>query len=334
MIQRLSHFMHTTLIVVLAASLLLGSLATYVIYYYSAPGPLAAPVTVIFKRGTGFQGIIEELTNQQVIDTPLLFEAIVIAMGDAHKFKAGEYEFSASISPRLVIDMISEGKVVVHKITIPEGLRSRDVVNMLKSESALEGDVVEQIDDGTLLPETYHFVYGDSRQEIIDRMKAGMHSVVEELWAKRKADLPFDTPQQAVILASIVEKETGLASERGRVAAVFINRLKKGMKLQSDPTVAYGIAVQKDDVPKRSLTTSDLRKPTPYNTYTITGLPPGPIANPGRAAIEAVLNPPETNEFYFVATGTGGHNFSATMKGHEHNVVEYRKVKKAAKKAK
>ncbi len=298
--------------------------AAYAAYYYEASGPLSEPKNVLFKRGMGFQAIVDKMADEGVIQHPLLFKVIAAASGDARKFKAGEYEFSATITPKLVMDMIAEGRVVVHKVTVPEGYNLREVIALLDKEPLLEGDVPPGVSEGGILPETYHFTYGDSRAEVISRMQSGMRQTLSELWEKRKEGLPISTPEQALTLASIVEKETGVPEERGRVAAVFINRLRMGMPLQSDPTVVYGIEKQTGKPMERSLVLSDLRAPTDYNTYVIPGLPPGPIANPGRASLEAVLNPPETKELYFVATGTGGHHFAETLKQHNANVAAYR----------
>jgi UPF0755 protein len=307
----------------LASAMLAGGGVGFVLYDYNAPGPLLEPKNVLFKRGMGFEAIVDRMAEEGIIRYPLLFKVVAVLSGDARKFKAGEYAFTATITPKLVMDMIAEGRVVVHKITVPEGFTVREVLALLQKEELLEGDVTGEIPEGSLLPQTYHFTYGDSRTMLIERMRSGMRQSLEELWPTRKEGLPLKTPQEALILASIVEKETGLDNERGRVAAVFVNRLKKGMKLQSDPTVVYGIERESGPM-NRALRLSDLRKPTPYNTYVIDGLPPAPIANPGRAAIEAVLNPPVTNELYFVATGNGGHNFSATLSGHNANVAVYR----------
>jgi len=217
------------------------------------------------------------------------------------------------------MDMIAHGRVIIHKITVAEGLTVQQIVQLLNNEKSLDGDVTGAIAEGSLLPETYHFTYGDKRRDLIKRMQTDMSAQLAALWKSRKEGLPFTTPEQALVLASIVEKETGVDGERGRVASVFINRLRKGMKLQSDPTVAYGLHKSGE-----GLTLDDLRTPTPYNTYVIDGLPPTPIANPGHAAILAVLNPPDTNDLYFVATGNGGHNFAATLDAHNANVRAYR----------
>jgi len=313
--------MRKLLVLALLAVVMVG-LFTFSIYYIDNPGPLPQTKTVIFKHGEGFQGMVDELADQQVIRYPLMFKAVATALGYARKFKAGEYIFNTAISPAQVMDMIAHGRVVIHKITIPEGLTVHEITALLMAEPALNGEVSPTIEEGSLLPETYHFSLGDKREELITRMQSGMSTALAELWEKRKPGLPFTTPLQAVTLASIVEKETGVKEERGRVASVFINRLRLGMKLQTDPTVVYGI--EKNGPLGRALTLNDLQTPTPYNTYVIDGLPPGPIANPGRASLEATLNPPDTNDLYFVATGSGGHNFAATLEAHNRNVQAYR----------
>lgn len=328
--MRLSNFQYGCIAVVS----LFFCIGIYSYDYYASPGPLAQRTSVLFKKGTGFRQIVDQMYDAGVIRHPLLFKAIAVISGDARKFKAGEYNFSAAISPRLIMEIIAEGRVVVHKITIAEGLSVRQVIALLGSQELLEGVIVNRIDEGSLLPQTYHYVYGDQRQDIISRMQAGMRSTLAQLWEKRAPGLPFATPEEALTLASIVEKETSVPAERGRVAAVYINRLRKGMKLQADPTVIYGIEQQNDGAPLgHALTGTELRSDTPYNTYLRAGLPPTPIANPGRQAIEAVLNPPDTKDFYFVATGTGGHNFSPSYEGHSKNVKAYRTIINKQKKA-
>lgn len=307
-----------------ALLVIIGIFGGYFTYYFSAPGPLAESKSVLFKKGTGFFEIVDQMADAGVIRHRLVFATIAVLSGDARKFKAGEYRFSAAISPRLVMEMIAEGRVVVHKITVPEGFTVRQTIKLLAEQELLEGVVALKVPEGSLLPQTYHYVYGDQRQELINRMQAGMQETVNELWPKRAKDLPFITLREALTLASIVERETSLEHEYGRVAAVYINRLRKGMKLQADPTVIYGLEQEKGEPLGRLLLLSDLKIDTPYNTYTREGLPPGPIANPGRGAIEAVLNPPDTNELYFVATGNGGHNFAKTYAEHLKNVARYR----------
>jgi UPF0755 protein len=325
-------FFTAMLVVMVVAGAGLLALGIYAWDYYEGAGPKAEASTILFKRGEKFEAIVDQLAENGIITHPKLFEGIAVAVGAARHFKAGEYNFPAAATPRTVMGILASGKVVVHKITIAEGLRTAEILQILANEPALDGPLPIDIKEGSLLPETYHYIYGDSRAELIGRMRADMKQALDSLWATRRQDLPFTTPEQALILASIVEKETGLPDERGRVAAVFINRLKKGMKLQSDPTTAYGLEQEKAAPLGRALTLDDLKTNTPYNTYVISGLPPTPIDNPGRAAIAAVLNPPDTKDIYFVATGNGGHSFSETLASHNKNVVEYRKVVKEKKK--
>ena len=330
--MNLKRLRHTLFVIFAISAIALTDFAAYSYYYYNAPGPLAERTTLLFRKGMGFRDIVDDMAEKGVIRNAWLFKILAVALGDARKFNAGEYNFSAAISPRLVMDMIAEGRVVVHKITVPEGLRVDQVVAILDNEPLLEGKVADGIREGTLLPQTYHYTYGDLRQDIINRMQTGMTTTLDEVWATRKPGLPFDTKEQAVALASIVEKETDIDSERGLVASVYINRLRKGMRLQSDPTTIYAIFRDKGPL-GRALLTSDLAYDSPYNTYKYAGLPPGPIASPGRKSLEAVVNPPETSNLYFVATGNGGHNFSPTLSGHNSNVKEYRKQQKKQKPA-
>jgi UPF0755 protein len=238
--------------------------------------------------------------------------------------KAGEYEFTPGQSTFQVIDQIAAGKVFLRKLTIPEGYNSAEVVRMINEEPVLTGAVLTPVPDGSLLPETYTFSRGDDRSKLLLRIQSAMTRVMDKMWAARPADFALKTPQEWVTLASIVEKETGQADERPRVAAVFLNRLRLGMKLQSDPTVIYALTMGQRDL-GRLLTTHDLTTTdSPYNTYRYTGLPPGPIANPGVASLQAVLSPAMTDDLYFVADGTGGHAFAATLDAHNSNVARWR----------
>ncbi len=301
-----------------------GGLYLHTERYFQSPGPLTQETSVHIEPGTGFKAIVMQLSETGVIDQPYLFMGKLMLDGNQRHFKAGEYLFDAGISPHDVAEKLVDGDVVVYSVTIAEGLRSSEILDILNAEPALTGDLPNVVPDGTLLPETYHFVRGDSRMSVLTRMQQHMTRTLEELWEQRRDGLPLSTPDDAVILASIVEKETGQAEERPRVAAVFINRLVTGMKLQSDPTVIYGIIDQTGEPPKRLLI-KHLKAPNPYNTYYIQGLPPGPIANPGRASLEAVLQAPVTDEFYFVADGTGGHRFAKTLREHNNNVRLWRK---------
>jgi UPF0755 protein len=291
---------------------------------YTAPSLVAQEATVVIPRGIGFSKSIDLLAENGILSSPLLIKMIAYTDGDAHKIKAGEYLFTTSISAKEVLQMLVQGKVITHKITVAEGLNVREIVELLQAEPALEGGIPTNIEEGSLLPETYYFTFGDTRASVIVRMQEKMRIVAADLWERRGQNLPFTNLQQALTLASIVEKETGLADERPRVAAVFINRLRIGMKLQSDPTTAYGIEQITGKKLEQPLTLADLRTPTAYNTYTIEGLPPTPICNFGQAALEAVLHPLDNNELYFVATGIGGHNFATNLAEHDKNVKIYR----------
>ncbi len=293
---------------------------------FRAPGPLAEPVNVVIPRGAGLESIARRLAEAGVIADTTLFAVGAQAIGKARGLKAGEYRFPAAVSAQDALGIIERGETVVRQITLAEGLTSVQVAEMLEAADGLEGAVGEVPPEGSLLPETYHYSFGDERAAVVRRMRTSMAEAVARLWEQRAEGLPFETPAQAVTLASIVERETGLPEERGLVAGVFVNRLKRGMRLQSDPTVAYGIAG--GDGLDRPLTRSDLREETPYNTYVIAGLPPGPICNPGLASLQAVLNPTETDYLYFVADGTGGHAFAKTLAEHNRNVVKWRRLQR------
>jgi UPF0755 protein len=251
----------------------------------------------------------------------------VSAYRQSRRLKAGEYAFAPGMSMREVMDLLVSGKAIMHTITLPEGLTSKQIVDRLRADEMLTGDIEAIPPEGSLLPETYAFTRGASRQQILDQMAAAHKRALDEVWANRRSGLPIDTPEELVTLASIVEKETGKADERPRVAAVFVNRLEAGMRLQSDPTVIYGIAAGEGTL-GRAIRRSDLDAENPYNTYRIDGLPPGPIANPGRAALEAVATPSSTEELYFVADGTGGHVFARTLDEHNRNVARWRQIER------
>jgi len=281
----------------------------------------------VLPRGSGLMGTARLLEGAGVVADARLF-ALGARLLDAHRsLKAGEYRVPAAASMRQVLALLVEGRSVVRRITFPEGLTSVEMLALLEAAEAMEGEVGEVPAEGTLAPETYHYSWGDSRRGILERMRAAMRRDVEELWAARHPGLPLANPAEAVVLASIVERETAIAEERPRVAAVFLNRLRRGMRLQSDPTVAYALTGGKSAL-ARPLTFTDLEVDDPYNTYVRAGLPPGPIANPGRAALAAVLQPIESRELYFVADGTGGHAFAETYEEHQRNVRRWRQVQR------
>ena len=298
---------------------------------FTRPGPLQHDTILIVPPSTGINIIAKELASRGIISKAFIFRVGVKFFSEQEVMKAGQYLFTAHLSSRDVVKLLQTGKTVVHRITFAEGLTSTEIAAQLALTEGLTGDLSLPIAEGSLLPETYHFSYADPRSGLIKRMRKGLSKLMMGLWPYRDANLPFKSQREALILASIVEKETGKPSERAHIAGVFINRLRKKMRLQSDPTVVYGITKGQGTL-GRSLRRSELRQKTAYNTYTNYGLPPTPIANAGRKSIEAVLHPMKTNDFYFVADGTGGHLFSRTLKQHNRNVSNWRKIEKLRQK--
>jgi UPF0755 protein len=303
--------------------------------HFDQPGPLAHATVAVIPKGEGVYEIASRLEREGVVSDRRLFMAQYLVERlysnvleeRPIQLKAGEYEIRKQASLRQVLETLNEGKAVLYKITIPEGLTSAQVVERLKTEPNLEGELTEIPAEGTLLPDTYKFSRGMARQELVDRMRSEHQRFVAAMWEKRQRGLPLQTPEQAVVLASIVEKETGRADERDRVAAVFVNRLKAKMRLQSDPTIVYGLVTGQGSL-GRPITRADIDNRNLYNTYQIDGLPPTPICNPGRSAIESTLNPAKTQDLYFVADGTGGHTFSASLKEHNSAVQVWRKAER------
>lgn len=296
---------------------------------FEAPGPLAEDKLVTIPRGLGIRDIADLLQREGVIDQPYVFMGGVIVLKARGELKYGEYQFSKQASVAEVVDTITEGKVIQHALTVAEGLTSEQIVARLLENDVLTGQIREIPREGTLLPETYKFTRGMTREQIIQRMQQAHRRVLQEVWERRMPDLPIKTPEQLVTLASIVERETGRSEERTRVAAVFVNRLKGRMRLQSDPTIIYGLTGGKGSL-GRPILRSEIEQPTPYNTYVVDGLPPGPIANPGRASLEAAANPARTKELYFVADGSGGHVFSDNYAEHQKNVARLRSIEHGA----
>jgi peptidoglycan lytic transglycosylase G len=293
-----------------------------------APGPLQEDKVVNIPSRAGMTDIADILQREGVIDNNRwAFIGSVFALKARSDLKPGEYLFQKNASLRDVIGTIVEGKVVQHAVTIPEGLTSEQIVARLSENDIFSGSVRELPREGTLLPETYKFPRGTPREQVISRMQQAQKRVIAEIWDRRTPDLPIKTPEQLVTLASIVEKETGKADERSRVAAVFVNRLRQKIKLQSDPTIIYGLVGGKGTL-GRPIRRSEILQPSPYNTYVIEGLPPGPIANPGRASLEATANPARTRDLFFVADGTGGHAFSDTYDQHQKNVAKLRTLER------
>jgi UPF0755 protein len=291
-----------------------------------ARGPSVKETVVVLPRGAGLDEITARLNAAGVIDRPWLFRLAVRLQGQDRALKAGEYAFPAGTTPASVINMLARGETVARRLTVAEGLTVAEVFRLLAENEALTGELPEPPPEGSLLPETYFYALGDDRAELVRRMQRGMRRLLDELWPARAEGLPLADREEAVILASIVDKETGVAEERGAVAAVFHNRLRRGMRLQSDPTVIYGLTGGNGPL-NRELTRADWMHESPYNTYLIDGLPPGPIGNPGRAALEAVLNPDDVDYLYFVADGSGGHAFGRTLDEHNRNVANWRRIK-------
>jgi peptidoglycan lytic transglycosylase G len=313
--------------------ILIVMIATGGVYFYGkqkieAPGPLQEDKVVNIPSRAGVTDIAEILQREGVIDSNRwAFIGAVFALKARSDLKPGEYLFPRSASLRDIIGTIVEGKVVQHAVTIPEGLTSEQIVARLSENDIFSGSVREIPREGTLLPETYKFPRGTPREQVIARMQQAQKRVLAEIWERRNSDIPIKTPEQLVTLASIIEKETGRADERSRVAAVFVNRLRQKIKLQSDPTIIYGLVGGKGTL-GRPIKRSEIQQPSPYNTYVVDGLPPGPIANPGRASLEAAANPARTRDLFFVADGTGGHAFSDSYDQHQKNVAKLRAMEK------
>jgi UPF0755 protein len=313
--------------------LLIGMLGAGGVFFYGkqkieAPGPLQDEKIVNIPARAGMNDIAEILQREGVIDdNRWAFIGSVFALKARADLKPGEYAFQKQASLREVIGTIVEGKVVQHPVTIPEGLTSEQIIERLSENEIFSGTVREIPREGTLLPETYKFPRGTSREQVIQRLQQAQKRVLAEIWERRASDVPVKTSDQLVTLASIIEKETGKADERSRVAAVFANRLKQKMKLQSDPTIIYGLVGGKGTL-GRPIKRSEIMQASPYNTYVIEGLPPGPIANPGRASLEAAANPARTRDLFFVADGNGGHSFTETYEQHQKNVARLRTMEK------
>jgi UPF0755 protein len=289
----------------------------------ASPGPLAAARTLVIPAHTGVSGIADLLAAQGIVRNALTFEAMARLSGRGGALKPGEYEFPSGAAARDALDIIAGGHTVKHRLTIPEGLTSADVVALVRNAAVLEGDTGTPPPEGSLLPDTYTYSHGDSREALIGRMHHAMAHLLAELWNKRRPEPALSDPQQAVILASIVDKETARSEERAHIAGVYLNRLRLGMRLQADPTVLFALGADGRIPVDRPLTHGDLSVNSPYNTYVAKGLPPGPIANPGKASLIAVMQPERTDDLYFVADGTGGHVFAKTLADQNRNIAEY-----------
>ncbi|MGH7012604.1 MAG: endolytic transglycosylase MltG [Stellaceae bacterium] len=291
---------------------------------YLAAGPLAQRKTLVVPKGSSLDQIAEVLAQAGIIARPWAFEAAAHVTGTANRLKAGEYEFAAAISPQAVIELLLSGRVVRHKLTVAEGLTSAEIVALVDAAPTLDGAITIPPPEGSVLPQTYFYIYGEQRNVLIGRMTHAMDDMVAKIWAARAADLPLANAQQMVTLASIIERETARPDERARVAGVYIDRLRIAMPLQADPTVIFGLTDGGRQPLGRPLDHDDVLVDTPYNTYKFKGLPPTPICNPGEAALYAAVHPDLRGELYFVADGDGGHRFAKTLAEQDKNIAELR----------
>jgi len=307
--------------------LIIALIAAWSVFYAPGPASRGGDSTVVsLPSGAGVNAIAATLKSAGVIRSTDMFKAAATLTGADRKLRAGEYEVPSGASLRSVIVLLVEGRVVRHYVTLPEGWSSAQAVDILNRQSILTGTIEATPEEGTLWPDTYEVSRGETRASVLARMNVARDNNLARLWAARSPNTVARTPDEAMILASIVEKETGVAAERPRVAAVFSNRLRRGMRLESDPTIVYGITQGRPL--GRGIRRSELDRQTPWNTYQIDGLPPTPIANPGADALAAVLNPPASDDLFFVADGSGGHAFARTYDEHLANVARWREIER------
>ncbi len=337
----------TRALVALFVLALIGAAAAGAAYFWfkdqiSAPGPMAGAddQIVLIERGSGVITVGQQLEAKGLITDARLFRLAARLEGEDTVIKAGEYLIPSDASMVEILELLEEGKVILYPVQVIEGSTISQAMRVIESAPFLTGDMPEMPEEGAFLPDTYHFMRNTTREDVVTRLKAAQDTLMEEIWPARQADLPIKTPEEAVILASIVEKETGGIKDDDIVASVFINRLNLGMRLETDPTVIYGVSkgerltrtINGRQV-QRGLYRSELDRETPYNTYIIYGLPPTPICNPSEAALRAVLQPAESDYLFFVADGAGGHAFSKTYPEHQKRVAEWRRIEAARRDA-
>ena len=293
-----------------------------------AQGPLEQTKNVLIPRGAGPATMARVLEEEGAISHPRLFRLALMVDPTPKPIKAGEYELPPHISMAKLVELLQSGKVVQRRLTVPEGMTTAEILDLVRKNDALSGEITVDAKEGDLLPETYFYSRNDTRDSVLLRMKEAMEKTLDEAWRKRSPGLPYTSKRDALIMASIVEKETSVAAERTRVAAVYVNRLRIRMKLESDPTTIYGVTEGKG-MQGRELTRADLQSRSPYNTYVVTGLPPGPICNPGRASILAAVAPaPRERALFFVADGQGGHTFATNIYEHNRNVARWKEIER------
>lgn len=294
-------------------------------YYIDSPGNNDKPVSVIIQRGFSVKKIGKELSKHNLVLHPKIFFIVHKLFFKSAPLQSGEYLLPAHATIKEIIKILQDGDVIVHKLTLPEGITKKEILDKIDNDPMLVGTITKDFKEGELLADTYYYTYGESKMMLLNRIYNKSQNIINELWEKRAENLPLENKEEALVLASIVEKETGISVERARIAGVFINRLRKKMKLQADPTVIYAVTKGEYTL-NRAITLADLRLDSPYNTYLYEGLPPTAIASPGKQALEATLNPLLTKDLYFVANGIGGHNFSSSLEEHNHHVKNYRNV--------
>jgi UPF0755 protein len=322
-------------------AVLAGAAGIFLYFFFTSaiarPGPKSEPHTFVVERGASGADIANGLERQGLINDALLFRIANRLYASGHTMQAGEYQIPAHASVRQIVEMMASGAALQHALTFHEGITIASVMKILEESDVLTGDMPEAPPEGSILPETYHVQRGMTRAALLQQMRDARDQAVAEIWAHHQADLPITSAEELVTLASIVERETGVETERPQVAAVFVNRLRRPMRLESDPTIIYGVCKQFPDRcadgrlvnaqgQRRTIRQSEIALNTGYNTYRIDRLPPTPICNPGRAALEATANPAQSNALYFVADGTGGHVFAATLAEHNANVARWRQI--------
>lgn len=329
-------FLGFLVLVTLFGGLLLASY-NFMKYRYVRSGPLEDSRVFAVPSGAGLSSIAGQLEEDGFIDSAVMLKLNAKFTGIGGALKTGEYPIEAGASMQDIITVLESGKTVLYPVTLPEGLTSAQMMRIIAKAETLTGEMPPTPPEGSLLPETYMHPRGMSRAALVSKMKSAQTQLLDELWDARKSGLPITSKEEALILASVVEKETGIGAERDMVAGVFTNRLRLGMRLQSDPTIIYGVSqgeiLRGRDGKQRGLRRSEIDRKTDWNTYQIDGLPKTPICNPGAKAIAAVLNPGKTDALFFVADGTGGHVFSKTNAEHNRNVLKWRKIERKMRKA-